>query len=431
MEAISDQGTPPKRGITHDALWLTAGNAAAAAVQVGYLILASKVAGVDGAGRFAYASTLATQAMLLAGLQLRILQASDVRDEFPFSCYFTLRMATTLLAGCATLVAASVHGISTATGLLLMGLGATRAIESISEIILAHGQRHGRFQPTGRSLVLRAALSLAGFSTVLWASRNLPAAAASVAVCTLCVLVFHDLRLVRGQPLFQRSTPMVIRLARRSSSLGLTTLFGSTYSALPRYLVKAILGDSALGYYATVAQLPLTGAVLVRSMSEAATPTLARHFQQDGSRRMPGIFWRLILATAGLYGAGLLVALAFGRPILILLYTPAHAALVSLLALLMLAEMAVQFNTVLMFSATASRRLVRQPLAMFLSLAVLASSTYWATVSFSLHGTALAGIASGIFLLGAYAFVMRRQPDPLARPATGTVLPISAPVNTC
>lgn len=224
---------------------------------------------------------------------------------------------------------------------------------------------------------------------------------------------------------------MVIRLARRSSSLGLTTLFGSTYSALPRYLVKAILGDSALGYYATVAQLPLTGAVLVRSMSEAATPTLARHFQQDGSRRMPGIFWRLILATAGLYGAGLLVALAFGRPILILLYTPAHAALVSLLALLMLAEMAVQFNTVLMFSATASRRLVRQPLAMFLSLAVLASSTYWATVSFSLHGTALAGIASGIFLLGAYAFVMRRQPDPLARPATGTVLPISAPVNTC
>jgi hypothetical protein len=84
-----------------------------------------------------------------------------------------------------------------------------------------------------------------------------------------------------------------------------------------------------------------------------------------------------------------------------------------------------------MFSATASRRLARQPFAMFLALAVLAASTYWATVSFSLHGTALAGLASGVFMLGAYAFVIKRQPDPLTRSAAETAIPESAPVSTC
>lgn len=400
-----------RKRLTRDVLWLTTGNVAIAGAQAVYLVLAAKLAGVTDAGRLAYATTLATQVLLLTGLQLRILQASDIHHEYAFSCYFTLRLATGLAALFVTLMAAALHGISSEIGLLLLGLGSTRLVESISEVILAHRQRQGDFVAVGRSLLVRASAALLCFSAALALTRTLSISVAAASFSTLLVFILHDLRLVRDETLIHRSLPVVVKLARRASSLGLTTLFGSTYSALPRYIIKAVLGDAALGFYATVAQLPLTGAVLVRSMSEASTPSLARHFQSGSGVRLPNLFWKLIFATSALYASGAMIAVLFGSQILVALYTTEHRLMVPLLVWLILSEAIVQFNSILMYSATASRRLIRQPHAMFCSLVVLAGASYWSAGAFGLIGVAIAGLLSNVFQLSAYLFVMNRPPD--------------------
>ena len=396
-----------------------------------YLVLAAKLAGVADAGRLAYATTLATQIVLLTGLQLRLLQASDINHEYAFSCYFTLRLATGLAALCVTLVAAVLHGISSEIALLLLGLGSLRLVESISEVILAHLQRQGDFVAVGRSLLIRASAALLAFSALLALTRSLSISVAAATATTLIVFILHDLRLVRKETFINRSLSVIVQLARRALSLGLTTFFGSMYAALPRYIVKAVLGDAALGYYATVAQLPLTGAVLVRSMAEASTPSLARHFQSGSGIRLPNLFWKLIFATSALYASGATIALLFGSQILVTLYTYEHRLLVPLLMWLILSEAVVQFNSVLMYSATVSRRLNAQPHAMFCSLVVLAGASYWSAGVFGLLGVAIAGLLSNGIQLCAFSFVMKRPPDVSAvdnsDPTTGHPAPVPAP----
>ena len=78
--------------------WLVAGNAAAAIAQWLYLVIATKIQGVEAAGIFAYSMAVCTPIVMLTALQMRALQASDVSGQFHFSVYFSLRLFSSVVA---------------------------------------------------------------------------------------------------------------------------------------------------------------------------------------------------------------------------------------------------------------------------------------------------------------------------------------------
>src|SRR5262245_16206746 len=74
------------------------GNATYAACQGGWLILISKLTSEKSRGQFVLAMAIASTVIAFAGLGLRAMLATDVKQEHNFSSYFVLRLVSCLFA---------------------------------------------------------------------------------------------------------------------------------------------------------------------------------------------------------------------------------------------------------------------------------------------------------------------------------------------
>lgn len=399
-----------RRG-TSDLAWMVSGNLCQALAQWGYLVVTTKLAGVEGAGRYAYANAICTQVVLLTGLHLRSLQGSDTRMDFPFAAYFTLRAATAAVSVGVMAAAAWLHRTNAELLWLIAFVGLTRVVESLIETSYGQMQRARRLDAVGRSLLARGVVSLVSFWVVLERTGSLPLAALAAAAVAAVAMAFHDFPLVRGERFFTSDGAQVRRLFRQARSLGMTSFLSALQINLPRYLVRGTLGDSALGIYAALAQLPLSAAIFVRSMGDAALPRFARWYQVEQRAGHPGLIYRMLAGVALLFVGGGALALAAGEQILSLLYTPAHAGFVGLLLVLIAAELPSQATAVLGGAATASRRLRLQPLAVGVPVAFLAVAGWQAIEWRGLWGLALAVGVANALMLGGYALLLRREAD--------------------
>src|SRR5258708_4163617 len=88
----------PKLTLRANFGWTIAGNGISAATQWGTVVLLARLGNPAMLGQYALALAICSPAFLLAGLSLRTVQATDVRGEFDFSDYLTLRLLSVAAA---------------------------------------------------------------------------------------------------------------------------------------------------------------------------------------------------------------------------------------------------------------------------------------------------------------------------------------------
>lgn len=387
--------------------WVFAGNLCQALSQWGFIVCATKLIGIAAAGRYAYANAICTQVVLLTGLHLRSLQGSDLKHSSPFCAYFTLRFLTASVSAGIVAVVALFHRADREMLLLIAFVGLTRVLESLCETSHGHLQRTNRVIAVGQSLLLRGAFSLLAFFLVLARSGSLAYAALASASVTMITLVGNDLRLVRAERFFCHDRSQVERLFLQARSLGLTSLFSTLHVNLPRFLIKGMLGDAALGIYAALAQLPLSAAIFVRSRADVALPELSRWYQDRGWEGHPLLLFAMLRQTSLLFACGGLIAVLFGSAVLTVIYTADHARFIPLLLILIFAEFLSQVTSVLGTAATASRKLHQQPLVVFLALVVLCLSLVALTPTYGLPGAATAAVLTNLLMVCGYIRILR------------------------
>src|SRR5207247_10849508 len=77
--------------------WALAGHLGYSACQWGVLVCIAKLGPAADVGRFALALALTAPIITLTSLNLRLLQATDAREDYPFSVYLSVRIIGTLL----------------------------------------------------------------------------------------------------------------------------------------------------------------------------------------------------------------------------------------------------------------------------------------------------------------------------------------------
>src|SRR5512136_2021883 len=78
--------------------WSVVGNVFFTICQFGAVVLLARMGSVEVLGRFALALALTAPVFLLACLNLRIIQATDAREQFRFTDYIALRLLATAAA---------------------------------------------------------------------------------------------------------------------------------------------------------------------------------------------------------------------------------------------------------------------------------------------------------------------------------------------
>lgn len=410
-EPVTPPGGPAARlGLRRAFAWTTAGYAVYTLAQWLVLVVAARLTDLATVGRLGLALAICAPVAMLTNLGLRVGQATDARRAFDFGSYFALR----LLGGATTLVVVGFLASwfwrqgHAATATMVLLVGACKTIESQSDVFYGLFQQRERMDLMARSLMLRGVLGLAALTGLTYATGRIEAGLAGQAAAWAFALAVHDLpsaaRLAGGARAVRPdwSPAPLAELFRVSLPLGLAAGAISLRQSTPRYVTQLILGLEAVGLYTAAHYLLNAVTLFVNALGHTASARLARLYAAGAA----GAFRRLLVRLAAfglLVGLGLLVlALAFGEPVLRLFYGDAYQAARIVLVALMAAAGARFAASLLQFGIMASRRFWEH-LVLQSGLLVLAVVACWLLTD--AYGLAGAGWAVFVVALAHFATV--------------------------
>ena len=150
--------------VARNARWALAANAWYVACQAGVLLVVARQGSPAMVGQLALALAVAAPVQLLASLQLRSAQATDVAGDYAFGEYLSVRAAGALAAVVVVALLAWTLGLD---GRVTVAVGVMKAIESLSDVAYGRLQRDQRYDRLGISQVVRGTLAVALAAAVL------------------------------------------------------------------------------------------------------------------------------------------------------------------------------------------------------------------------------------------------------------------------
>lgn len=302
-------------------IWNTIGSTAAAFVSLFYMMIVTRLNGIDDAGIFSFAFSTAAMLLVIGVYSGRTFQITDKNRRTTDSDYFYLKVVTCIVMLLAGLSFCIIRGYSGEKFIIIMFLVVTRALEALAESAYAVIQRDDRLYQVGRSMLMKALGSLMGFFVIDYLTRNLVLSCTLIILAHLLPLLFYDLpRMFRTGFRFQKFTGSKVWYLLK---IGFFT-FGFTFLNLyvinaARYALDSTASDSAQTIYGIVAMpatvLSLAGQYLIQPF----LTSLKKFFATD-AHKFQNLVIKLCGALLGIGAICLLAAWLLGIPVLELLY---------------------------------------------------------------------------------------------------------------
>lgn len=412
---------PRPRSLRQNFSSTAVGNLVYSACQFGMLSILARFTSPTEVGRYAIALAISGPVFVFANLKLRQVLATDAAGQFAFGQYLGQRIITSVLASAAVAAVALVLGMDGRTLATVLAVTAFKAFESVIDMLYGAMQRQEQMQLIARSQVWRGIGGLLIFGALVIWTRRVELASIGLALYTVPQMV-TNVRRVKGlgmsaRPLFGRSAQM--RLTWLALPLGVSVTAGALTVNVPRYFLQASGGPAVLGIFAALAYVLLMSGTIIGALGQAASPRLANLFAAGEQVRFKRTLARLVALGLALGVVGVAGAALFGAPALRLVFGDEYAVHADVLVVLMVAA-AVQYSVVFLgTSVNAIRRFaVQMPIGIG-ALIVVAVTAMLAVPPLGLMGGALAVLASQIFTMLCYLWLLVAVVRPALGPAQG------------
>lgn len=328
------------------------------------LVALAKLSDPATVGVYALAQAICTPVAETAKMGLREIRSSDTRAAYRFGDYLGLRLIATTVALILIVGAGAGQADKAAIFWVIVLYGLTRCLEMLSDMIYALFQAHERMDYIGRSLCLRGPLSLLLLAIGYWLTGSLVGAVFGQLLAHAIVLFGYDLPMGRRRGNMRATDRLwpfwdvqALRgLALQAVPLVVASLLAMIALYLPQLALERTSGLSALGYFAALTAIAMSPSRLVQSVGMAASVRLAKAYATGDIRYFVRLL-ALITFVVGAFGAlGVLISMAFGEPILRLVYTSDYAQHAELLTWLAAAACMRLVTDILQAGMIASRR---------------------------------------------------------------------------
>lgn len=236
-------------------LWNSFGSLVNLGCQWLMTVLIVRVAdGYEAAGVFSLAMSVYGIFGMIAQYRMYTYQISDVSNENTVGEYLSFRLVTNVIS-LVLCVAYMVFTCSRDSWLTIILYGVYRSIALVIDVFHGCDQRHHRMDYIGISLSLQGVASLVLFLVVFVFSRSLELAVASMIVAVAVVGIAYD------YPRTRRLEKIKLGISRKKTVYLLVSCFSivaasaisSATPAVPRQVLSFLMGNEALGIYASVA----------------------------------------------------------------------------------------------------------------------------------------------------------------------------------
>lgn len=361
--------------------WALFGNIVYQASKWLILIIMTKLLGVADVGRFALALAICTPVTTLSGLNLRIVQVTDVRENYKFGQFLALQIAMSSLSVLSIIALALISRLDWSTAQIVIVLGLNQAAIVIRDVFLAFNQKYERMDTAAISKILVGTVTVVVMGVLMWISGSLLLGVLGMLIADLMVMLLWDIRATRRliqsftgidsvdfmRPIFE-ARPM-IRLVWLSLPLGAAGVMNSVSMNVPRYFIAGFLGEEALGLFAPIVALAIAGNLAIHAATISVLPRLSRYYLEN--QRAFAILLAKLVGSALLLGVmGLVISFVLGKQLLTTLLTSEYAAHVDVFRWSMLFALVSYVMMALFCGVSAMRQFWAQSIGNALALAV-------------------------------------------------------------
>jgi len=377
--------------------WTFWGNVTYAVSQWAMLMVLAKFSNAEIVGKFALGLSVTAPIFAFANLQLREIQATDIKNTHQLREYVGFRGVSSIFAMIIIVILSMCYGDKPETMFVIVMVGLAKFFESFSDVMYGMLQKHEHMKDIAVSLICKGVFTFFSFAVVAYFTKSIVLAVVAMAVAWAFLLVFIDMRnvrqLIHKKKLCESLLPFInkitiIKIFKLSWPMGLVIMLGSLNLNIPRYLIENQMGVEALGYYSAIMYLVVAGNTVVGAVGQSATPRLARYFNDNLDAYQKLMI--KITAMAGMVGIiGVIIACLFGEFILTLLYTPAYASYSDVLVLTMVLAIILYCSSMLGRGITAARCFMIQAVIAPVTTIIILLVAFFTISSFGLLGAVI------------------------------------------
>ncbi len=307
------------------------GNAVYAGCQWAFLMMLAKLGGTEFVGYFSLVQAIILPILEAGNANLRVVQATDVSNEFEFSDYLGFRLGSLLVSLAVITLVVTLVGFSGWIIAFALILSLSKAIDGVTDAFFGWLQLSEQMGRIAHARMLLGIGQLICLVVCLAASPTLISAAIGFVVASAVVLSFVIaitskvvVEKYKTGPRPSLAPRWVLgrlsQIGRTVLPMGIMTGLGLLNMMLPRYFVEYYDGPDRLGAFSAMVYCNQVSALVFNSCYHVAMPRLAKHYISD--RTAFGKLLLKLMAMAVLVGCGMLiVAACFGTKVLTLLYS--------------------------------------------------------------------------------------------------------------
>jgi len=340
-----------------------------------FLMLATRLNGVDDAGIFSFAFSTACVFYVIGVYSGRTFQITDTTKEISDSDYFHARFWSCSAMLVFALFFCFLRGYDAYKFTIIILLTLYKSLEAISESTYAVIQKQDHLDQVGKSFFLKALLSLAFFFVIDALTHNLVFTCIMLVLAAATVILFYDIPRLRGAH-FHLKKPNLAKvwyLTRKGFFVFGFSFLGIYLINAPKYAIDSVSTNEIQTIYGIIAMPATVLALFGQYVIQPFLITLKTNLRQNFPR-----FIRLTAClTLSVFIFGLICLLAawlLGIPVLEFLYDVPLADYLVPLLIIIAGGTFYAMSVVISTSLTTMRDTASQ-LVVFFIVALFAFST--------------------------------------------------------
>ncbi len=285
-----------------------------------FLMVVTRINGVDIAGEFSLSLGIANLFLCVANYATRIFHVTELKIA---DSTFYIHRVLTIMIMCvfAVIYSVVINASALANAILFLFIG-YKILEAISEVNYAVLQKNNVIHHVGKSLLLKGILGFLVFTVVNIITKDIIISIVSLIIVTLLICIFYDIRMVFKCNISRESINIknLIKIFIEGFAPCLFTFLSIYLMYAPRY---ALTGDVPESYQALFGILIMPSTIFIMASQFIAQPYLIKlknNFKNYKNKEFNKII-RTVLKNVFILGIiSLPILYFFGQPILEFMY---------------------------------------------------------------------------------------------------------------
>lgn len=310
------QSNKVKRNI----IWNIIGSMFYAFNSLFFLIIVTRINGVDSAGVFTFAFSMACMLYIIGIYSGRAFQVTDQNPKITDSDYFYSKIVTCLIMVIVGFIFCLIKKYSLEKDIILMLLIILKAFEAFSEVLYATIQKNDNLDQVGISLFLKSIISILVFIIIDLLTKNIIISIVSMILINILVILFYDCKRLK-EVSFKIEKPNfknIVDIIKYGFCAFLFAFLTQYVINAPKYAIDDLLSNELQTIYGIIV-MPST--IMILTGQFIVHPFLLRLKDNlNDKKKFVGLTLKLLcpLLIVGIFVIG--IAYLLGIPVLELLY---------------------------------------------------------------------------------------------------------------